>query len=67
MSLSPHPQGSAVFSTADLKGAEQRETAGRMLEDILEAVTLRLRDHKGGDMAEWPADLRVREYPTVRA
>jgi hypothetical protein len=22
-----------------------------------------LRDHKGGDMAEWPEDLRVREYP----
>lgn len=24
---------------------------------------LRLRDRKGGDMSEWPADLRVREYP----
>jgi protein gp37 len=24
---------------------------------------LRLRNRKGGDMAEWPADLRVREYP----
>ena len=24
---------------------------------------LRLRDRKGGDMAEWPEDLRVREYP----
>jgi protein gp37 len=23
-----------------------------------------LRDRKGGDMAEWPEDLRVREYPT---
>lgn len=24
---------------------------------------LPLRDHAGGDMAEWPADLRVREFP----
>jgi hypothetical protein len=23
----------------------------------------KLRDRKGGDMAEWPADLRVREFP----
>ena len=22
-----------------------------------------LKDRKGGDMAEWPADLRVREFP----
>ncbi|MBI3104717.1 MAG: DUF5131 family protein [Candidatus Rokubacteria bacterium] len=26
-------------------------------------VRLRLRDRKGDDMAEWPADLRVREWP----
>ena len=26
-----------------------------------------LRDHKGGDPDEWPADLRVREFPTARA
>lgn len=25
-----------------------------------------LNDSKGGDMAEWPADLRVREFPEVR-
>ena len=25
-----------------------------------------LRDRKGGDMEEWPADLRVREFPAVR-
>lgn len=28
---------------------------------------LKLRDRKGGDWTEWPADLRVREMPTVRA
>jgi protein gp37 len=26
---------------------------------------LAVRDRKGGDMAEWPADLRVRELPAV--
>jgi hypothetical protein len=26
---------------------------------------LRLNDHKGGDMAEWLEDLRVREYPQI--
>lgn len=27
---------------------------------------LALKDRKGGDMSEWPADLRVREFPEVR-
>ncbi len=26
----------------------------------------RLRDPKGGDQSEWPADLRVRQFPEVR-
>lgn len=30
-------------------------------------VRVRLRDRKGGDPAEWPEDLRVREWPEVRA
>lgn len=29
-------------------------------------VRIRLRDRKGGDMAEWPADLRVQEFPGAR-
>jgi hypothetical protein len=28
-------------------------------------VYLRLRQSKGGDMAEWPSDLRVRNFPEV--
>lgn len=28
---------------------------------------LTIRDPKGGDPAEWPEDLRVRQFPTVRA
>lgn len=32
--------------------------------DILPSgPALRIRDRKGGDMSEWPADLRVREWP----
>lgn len=29
-------------------------------------VRIRLRDRKGGDPAEWPEDLRVREWPEMR-
>jgi protein gp37 len=28
--------------------------------------TLRFKDPKGGDMSEWPDDLRIREFPKVR-
>lgn len=28
---------------------------------------IRLRDRKGGDVSEWPEDLRVRQFPEVRA
>lgn len=40
--------------------------AGRSLavpEEASPLVSLRLRDPKGGDMSEWPDDLRVREFP----
>ena len=30
------------------------------------ATALRLRDRKGGDPAEWPEDLRVRQFPEAR-
>ncbi len=29
-------------------------------------VRIRLKDRKGGNMAEWPADLRVREFPLLK-
>ena len=41
-----------------------RPTARARAEDDL--LQLLLRDKKGGDMAEWPEDLRVREFPQVR-
>lgn len=31
--------------------------------DVYGPLVRRLRDHKGADLAEWPADLRVRELP----
>lgn len=31
------------------------------------ALEFGLRDRKGGDMEEWPEDLRVREFPAVRS
>ena len=32
----------------------------------LRMMGLGLKDRKGGEMAEWPPDLRVREYPQGR-
>jgi hypothetical protein len=32
-------------------------------DEALPLVSLRLKNRKGGDMSEWPADLRVREFP----
>jgi protein gp37 len=34
--------------------------------DFLDRVSKRLRDRKGGDMDEWPENLRVQEFPVVR-
>lgn len=46
---------------------EQWMTDGRAtrLHTIGDTTLLSLRAKKGGDMAEWPADLRVREFPAV--
>ena len=40
---------------------------GRMPDSAAAPIGLGLRDCKGGDPDEWPADLRVREFPTVLA
>jgi hypothetical protein len=34
---------------------------------ITREVPLRLCDRKGGDWSEWPADLRIREFPRSAA
>lgn len=44
-----------------LAGARLRVPA-----DAAALVSLRLKSPKGGDPAEWPADLRVREFPEAR-
>jgi protein gp37 len=41
------------------------DTGKRQVE--LAGTRLKLKDHKGGDPDEWPADLRVREFPEVHA
>lgn len=34
--------------------------------ELREMRLLKLRDSHGGDWDEWPADLRVRQFPTIR-
>jgi hypothetical protein len=46
---------------------EARIADGRAIGYRIEPSAVRLRDRKGGDPSEWPADLRVREWPEVRA
>ena len=54
--------GVAVF-TKQL-GARPQDSYTAMGE--LERVTLKLADPKGGDIEEWPLDLRVRQFPAPR-
>jgi protein gp37 len=45
---------------------EERAAAVRTLGEYFENIKVwKLRDRKGGDMSEWPEDLRVREFPRV--
>lgn len=44
-------------------GGRPCDTRGDVPEEFGD-VALRLRSKKGGDMSEWPDDLRVREFPT---
>ena len=41
------------------------QDAVELPESEWELVPLQLKDRKGGDMAEWPEDLRVRQFPVV--
>ena len=55
------------ITARDLAHPEIAETLGRQLDENCQAACLSLVDRKGGDMAEWPEDLRVREFPAVRS
>jgi protein gp37 len=46
----------------DDNGVERRSPGG----DVWPPMPIKLKDRHGGDMAEWPAELRVREFPEVR-
>jgi hypothetical protein len=48
--------GSRSFDSADKSGPQEAYGPDGF-------IGLRLRDRKGGDPEEWPADLRVREFP----
>ena len=37
-----------------------------MLSENVNQALVRLRNRKGGDPAEWPEDLRIQEFPTIR-
>lgn len=52
--------GSASDTISAMTGPHRDGVAGKF-------VPIILKDHKGGDMSEWPADLRVREFPEVKA
>lgn len=46
-------------------GSQPEFGAGECVRWADAGPTQRLRDKKGGDIAEWPADLRVREFPAA--
>lgn len=47
---------------------DEQAAAVTALGEYFENVDVyKLKDRKGGDMSEWPADLRVREFPEPRA
>jgi protein gp37 len=58
----PRVEGPRAFTEAEEQQARRRK---RYItgSGSIEGGYLRLRDRKGGDMAEWPEDLRVRELP----
>lgn len=53
----------AVGSFVKQLGRRPELELGRTLTER-RGVYLNLKDRKGGDMSEWPEDLRVREYPS---
>lgn len=40
-----------------------KQLGARPFDDPVDGPFITLRDKKGGDLSEWPADLRVREFP----
>lgn len=64
--LGARPETSRVADQRDEGAAEkQTEIQSERGGDDLTFPIVGLRDRKGGSMEEWPADLRVREFPEV--
>jgi hypothetical protein len=53
------------FGTVDPVDVIEHDPDGYRQEWQGAPVRIRLRNRKGGDLAEWPVDLRVREFPPV--
>jgi hypothetical protein len=61
---STHPFGVGVAAVAEMVGAQSITTSGLQGATPDKAMFgYRLKDRKGGDMAEWPEGLRVRQFP----
>lgn len=58
--------GARPIEAGDPTGRFRTSPATGEREYEIAATRLVLRDRKGGDIAEWPEDLRVREFPEVR-
>ncbi len=61
-----HDAGVACF-VKQLGAKPERELVTNATFGETEMTPLTLKDHKGGDIKEWPADLRVREFPRSHA
>lgn len=59
------PGSRRPVTDAALRIPEQADQFADVLGKCIEAAVMKLRDRKGGDPAEWPEDLRVREFPEV--
>lgn len=54
-----------LFTRDELEKPIERAAAATILERTLNAMTLDMKDPKGGDWDEWPEALRIRKFPEV--
>ena len=60
-------QDAAVPVFVKQLGSQAQRSSPYIAPDIRSIAILDLKDRKGGDPAEWPEDLRVREFPRTNA
>jgi hypothetical protein len=64
--LGADPRYHDLDLTQAVARGEMFATSAQVIRNATVGTPLRLRDKKGGDPSEWPADLRVRQFPEVR-